>query len=170
MINNKKDLKLYLDYERKLYLPKESWRRLILWITKERIYYLWKYVYYLRKSEYFYNSSGFLKKVGVAYYRRKRNALGLLLNIQISENCFGKGLQLFQGNVVVNSNAVIGENCKLHGMNCIGRNKGEGILCPTLGDNVEMGVGSIIIGGVVIPSHSLIGANSLVVSTPESGG
>lgn len=54
-----------------------------------------------------------------------------------------------------------GDNCQLHGNNCIGNNlKSE--LCPKIGNNVDIGVGANIIGDIKISNNVTIGANSLV--------
>lgn len=91
--------------------------------------------------------------------------MGYKLGLEIHENCFEEGLQIFHGNIVVNSSAKVGKNCKLHGMNCIG-NKGNEPECPILGDNIEIGFGAGIFGKIEIPEGCIIGANAVVVKSP----
>lgn len=64
--------------------------------------------------------------------------------------------------IVINPNAVIGENCTIRGGAVIGStNKGV----PILGDNVNMGVHAIIIGNVQIGNGCVIGAGSVVTKS-----
>ena len=117
----------------------------------------------LRKQEYYINTAKGNKIKGFMglYYERKKNKLGLRLGIEISPNSFGKGLQIYHGNIVINNNVKAGENCKLHGFNCIGNN-GKTSDAPILGDNIDLGVGAVIIGNVSIANNVTIGANAVV--------
>lgn len=159
----KKELCEIIEYEKKLYFRNPSQIYLFqLWLKKEPVYYRWRFVYYLRKSEYWRNQKGMAAKIMHGIYRRKKNVLGLRLGIEIYEGCFGKGLLLYHGNIVVNSQVKAGCNCKLHGMNCIG-NKGVDLKSPVIGDNVEIGWGAGIFGGIQIANDCLIGANAVVL-------
>lgn len=72
----------------------------------------------LRKCEYIKNTSRiktlYLNPAYIFYkFRIKR--LGLRLGFSISENCFDEGLSIAHyGSIVVNPNARIGKNCKIH--------------------------------------------------------
>lgn len=159
MIKTKKDLKEYLTYEKTLY-PNS----IADILTNDQRTYNWKYIKYLRKCEYHYNNrkQGVIHKLLYIYYRRRKNNLGAKIGIEIWENCFGKGLIIHHnGSIVVNRDCRIGENCQLHGDNCLG-NAGSGRHCPTLGDNVDIGVGAKIIGEIYIASGIKIGANAVV--------
>lgn len=88
--------------------------------------------------------------------------MGQKLGIEIFPNCFGKGLSIWHsGSIVVNPNARIGEYCVLRGSNCIGNN-GTDDKNPVLGDHVELGYGTVIIGDVTVADHTIIGANAVV--------
>ena len=73
----------------------------------------------------------------------------------------GNNLKIWHGNIIINSEAKLGNNVQLHGNNCIG-NKIEGGKSPKIGDNVEIGFGSVILGNIEIADNVIIGANSLV--------
>ena len=108
-----------------------------------------------------------LKKLLKLYYERRKNLLGQRLGIEISPNCFGKGLNLYHaGCIVVNASARIGDNCSLHGNNCIGNN-GLSQDAPVIGDNVDIGFGASVIGKVVIADNTIIGANAVVTKSFE---
>lgn len=131
-----------------------------------------KYVYYLRKQEYYINTAKGNKWKGLLgiLYERKKNKLGSRLGFEIGPNCFGKGLIIYHiGSIIVNPKARIGENCKLHGANCIGNNgMTEGV--PYIGNNVDIGYGAVIIGDVRIADNTIIGANAVVNKSVLSPG
>lgn len=159
MIKTRKELKEYLEYEKKLY-PNS----LADILTKDQRTYNWKYIKFLRKCEFYYNNrkKNVFYKFMYVYYRRKKNVLGAKIGIEIWENSFGKGLVIHHnGSIVVNRDCKIGNNCQLHGDNCLG-NAGSGRHCPTLGDNVDIGVGAKIIGEIYIANGVKIGANAVV--------
>lgn len=168
MIKDKKKLKETYRIEKDLYIPNCSKvREIRLWFTNEPIYMIWRFVKLLRRCEYLKNTSGGgISDIILALYRRRKNYLGMKLGLEIHENCFDIGLHIYHGNIVVNSAVKVGKNCKLHGMNCIG-NKGITNECPILGDNVELGFGAGIFGGINIPSGSMVGANAVVLKTPD---
>lgn len=171
MIDSKKELYRICMVEKQLYFnrPIRGLHLFRLAITKEYIYYLWKYVYFLRYCEFHANKNRLKDKVLLVYYRRKKNMIGLKLGIEIHENSFDEGLLLYHGNIVVNSKVRAGRNIRLHGMNCLGNN-GKTAECPVLSDNIELGVGSMILGGVSIHSGTIVGANSVVVSSTVKEG
>ena len=154
-----------LEYERRMYMSNTSFLSAFqLWLKKEPVYYRWRFVYYLRKCEYWRSKKGVIAKLFHGIYRRKKNSLGLLLNIEIHEGCFEKGLMIFHGNIVVNSHVKAGCNCKLHGMNCIG-NKGVNDVNPVIGNNVDIGWNAGIFGGIQIADDCVIGANAVVLKS-----
>lgn len=64
--------------------------------------------------------------------------------------------------IVVNGDARIGKNCKLHGSNVIG-NMGTDLGVPTIGDNVRLGAGAKVLGNVRIADNVKIGAGAVVL-------
>lgn len=164
MIKSKQDLREYLNYEKKLYLFHNKRDNIFNFIQCGRNYVIWKYIKILRKTEYFYNKKNSIcRNIMCSIYRRRKNKLGMKLGIEIGENCFKKGLLIYHsGNIVINSKARIGENCKLHGDNCIGNN-GKEEEVPVIGNNVEIGVGAKILGGITLTDNIKIGANAVVV-------
>ena len=153
MIDNKKELKRVVDYEKKLYFGDGNKRSHMMRLryTKEKIYFLWKYVYYLRHCELYKNTmdSSTLSKMMLVIYRRKKNRLGEKLGIEIAENCFEEGLQIYHGMIVVNSMARIGKN-------------GYSDKVPMMGMNVELGVGAVVIGDITISDGTVVAANAVV--------
>lgn len=167
MINSRNDLSNYLQLEKIHYVDDKLYDKLVSSICLDKNIYLWKYQKLLRYTEYHYNRKNRSIYHGLMYlyYRRRKNKLGTKLGIEIWENSFGKGLIIHHsGNIVVNGMARIGENCQLHGSNCIG-NDGKSLDAPIIGNNVEIGVGAKVIGKVKIADNIKIGAGAVVVSS-----
>lgn len=75
----------------------------------------------------------------------------------------GKGLKINHGvGSVIGARCRIGDNCTIH-QNCTlgDRNGGR----PTIGDNVTIYAGSMILGNISIGDNTIIGANSVVTES-----
>ncbi|MCB7481313.1 serine O-acetyltransferase [Christiangramia sediminis] len=69
------------------------------------------------------------------------------------------------GGVIINSRAIIGDNCNVSQgvtIGVSGRKNNRGV--PKIGNNVYIGVNSVIAGPIEIGDNSVIGANSLVIT------
>lgn len=130
--------------------------------THEPIWQIWKYIKHLYLCKYYKEKRGIINKLKFLIHRIKKNKLGIKLSLEIHEDSINKGTMIYHGNIIVNKNSIIGNNCRLHGINCIGNN-GKNDLCPTIGDNVEIGSGAIIIGNIKIGNNVIIGAGATVV-------
>lgn len=77
----------------------------------------------------------------------------------------GGGLFLHHSQgVVIAPTVTIGENCIIYtGCSLAHKSNGTGEGSPTVGDNVRLMVGSVILGPVSIGSHAVIGANAVVL-------
>lgn len=163
MIKTKSDLKYYIksDQENLLYGRNNNSIKKIK-LTNHHINEILQYMKYLRYEEYHRNNNGIIHKLSEFYYARRKNNIGNRLGISISANSFGKGLTIYHnGSIIVNGEAKIGENCKLHGNNCIG-NDGITLSTPTIANNVDIGFGAVIIGDIYIADNVIIGANAVV--------
>ena len=75
----------------------------------------------------------------------------------------GGGLRIWHfGCIVVNPDAVIGDNCTLRQEVTIGNRREEHDV-PVLGDNVDVGAGAKILGKIRIGNGVSIGANAVVL-------
>ena len=136
--------------------------RLLEWLIRPERYYISRYLRFLRKEEEF----TFIKprKPLQYWYKARKNRLGSRLGFIISAGCFAEGLQLEHfGSVIVNPKSQIGKNCKIHGNCCIGSNGGYPDDSPVIGDNVDIGQGAQILGGIRIADNVRIGAGAVVV-------
>ena len=77
----------------------------------------------------------------------------------------GKGLRIAHvGNIIIAGGVKIGENCTIHQCVTIGRSfSGSKAGCPTIGNNVIIFPGSVVVGNIIIGDNSVIGANSLII-------
>lgn len=171
MIKSKKDLLAYLVADNAWYCPRSMKEKFVAMIARYPQRDLKRFLYFLRKQEYYINTANGSKIKGILglYYERRKNVLGARMGIEIQPNCFGKGLQIYHGGIVVNAAVKAGENCKLHGGNCIGNN-GINNAAPRLGDHVDVGYGAVLIGDIDIPDNCVVGANALVNHSVEKPG
>ncbi|MFP9112557.1 serine acetyltransferase [Flavobacterium sp. RHBU_3] len=154
--------KEYIQKDREKYEFLHSRKqRLMKMIFREHEYVIWKFVVLLRKEEFYFNKGNMLLS---GYYRRRKNILGERLGFTIPKNVFAEGLLVWHyGNIVINAMARVGKNCILHGNNCIGNNgKGDNNNNPVIGDNVDIGVGAVVIGDVYIADNVIIAAGAVV--------
>lgn len=128
---------------------------------------IWAFQQALRRFEYALNcnKNRFYRTTAYIIYRM----LGLLLNFSIPPNAFGPGLSIAHyGTIVVNSNARIGANCRIHVCVNIGADARDGTKAPQIGDNCYIAPGAKIFGGITIGNNVAIGANAVVnKSFPE---
>lgn len=144
-----------IAYEKQMYFPTRA-AYLKSRITHEDDYLIWRYLYYLRREE----AAG--NKLAQYYWRRRKNDLGAKLGIIIYAGTCGKGLRIWHyGSTIISGDAKIGENCIFHGQACIG-NDGSSAAAPVIGNNVDIGVGARIIGGIAIADNVKIGAGAVV--------
>lgn len=152
----------YFNYIYQDYLNLNKKKMLKDKLLNEHEYTIFKYVKLLRKEEFFFNS----KHLTISsLYRRRKNKLGEKIGFTIPKNVFMKGLKIWHyGNIVISATSKIGENCILHGENCIG-NKGKNaeVGSPIIGDNVDIGVGAKVLGNIYIGNGIVIAAGAVVV-------
>ena len=124
--------------------------------------YEWQFIKALRWLEYCENvkkksSGGVIHWLFAKYKFRK---ISVKLGFSIPINVFGPGLSLpHRGNIIVNPQTKIGENCRIHvGVN-IGAHHDK---APRIGNNVYIGPGAIIFGDIKIADNVSIGANATV--------
>lgn len=159
MIKTKNDLVYYLECDKvALFVPDKNKR-------PTHFNYIWKYQIALRKAEYHLNNKGICHKFLYYYHYYRFRKMGIKLNIEIWPNQFGPGLSIAHaGTIIVNGNASIGANCRIHEGVTIGATNGSE-LAAIIGDNVFIGSGAKIIGEVTIANGVAIGANSVVVKS-----
>ena len=122
-----------------------------------------RFILLLRTCEYYKNcKKNFFNKFLYFLIKNQKYRLGLKLNFTIPENVFGKGLQLpHYGTIIVNANARIGKNCRIHACTNIGASNNSSN-APKIGDNVYIAPGVKIYGDIIIADNVSIAANAAV--------
>ena len=152
-IKTKQQLKQWLELELKTY-PKGI-RQLLP--TEAAI--LRKHQILLRKTEYYTNVGN---KLFAFIYRNRLSRIQNLYGMHIPINVCDKGLRIMHiGPVSVNQGATVGQNCSFH-INTAVVAGGTNNDVPIIGDNVVIGVGAVVLGGVKIANGTAIGANAVV--------
>lgn len=165
MIQSKKEYLEYLKYDR-IALRLEGKKICIPYV--DTIYYYQKL---MRKTEYYLNCrKDFFGRIYAQIlklcYLRKSQKLGFSIGL----NVFGPGLSIAHyGQIVVNRNAKVGKNCRIHEGVTIGATNGQSE-APFIGDNVFIATGAKIIGNIKIADNVAIGANAVVVKDIEEEG
>ena len=143
--------------EKDLYLPKDIMKRVFKTITGHPDVIFYKAIKYHKKYQVAKDKKNI---IGMFIYGLKANKYSSKYNLELYGK-YGKNLKIWHGNIVINSNAILGDNVSLHGNNCIGNN-GKTLEAPKIGNNVDIGYGSIIIGDINIANNIKIGAGSVV--------
>lgn len=149
----------------KKYMFNSKYRFLISRIKREPARMIWAWQYFSRKTDYYANKKGWFNNVMYFFFICRRNRLGEKLNLEISTQNIGAGLLIYHYNNVINGSAIIGKNLHLHGDNCIGNAGPHDFRCPTIGDNVMLGVGAKVIGDITIANNIKIAAGAVVVNS-----
>lgn len=92
--------------------------------------------------------------------------LGIELNYKAR---IGPGLRLYHGYaLVIHDKATIGRDCTLRHATTIGMRKGPDD-CPVIGNRVDIGSNSVVIGAINVGDGATIGAGSVVVHDVPAG-
>lgn len=158
MIQSKQDLKQYLESDKNALKRNKS--------HPGHFDYVWRFEIALRKLEYYTNcskSGGILHPALLLFFKYNKKKLGVRCGFSIPANVFEEGLSIaHMGTIVVNENARIGKNCRLHVCTNIGTAAGIEGQAPTIGDNSYIGPGAKIFGPITIGNGIAIGANAVV--------
>lgn len=102
----------------------------------------------------------------VAYVVLVEWGLGIELNLK---SRIGPGLRLYHGvGLVIHEAVVMGKGCTLRHGTTLGMRKGPDD-CPILGDDVDVGCQSVLMGRIRIGDGAVIGAGSVVLQDVEAG-
>lgn len=176
-IDNKKILREVIAFEQSQY------RKLAFHSKKE---YIWaklfhnptilimKWQKYSRIADYYAHACmreySIRNLVCSKYYEFLRYKYANKCGFEIYTSNIGRGFMVYHiGATVINPDTIIGDNVHLHGNNCIGNGGDYNFACPIIGNNVKVGVGAKIIGGIKIGDDCYIGACALVNKSFEVG-
>lgn len=119
-----------------------------------------RYLYFLRKA----SKKRTYSIIGI-FYKIILRHLGYKYGFQIPKNTkIGKGFFIGHfGTIVINEAAKIGDNCNIAHSTTIGQaSRGKLKGAPSIGNNVWIGTGSVIIGKITIGNNVLIAPNTFL--------
>ncbi len=126
----------------------------------------YKYTFLMRLCTYLsQNRNNILKKIAFRFFYEIFREYAFESGIEIEYTTqIGSGLYIpHMIGIVVHMEAVIGKNCHISQNVTIGQlNRGDRKGSPTIGDNVYIAPGAVIIGKIQIGNNVVIGANSVV--------
>ena len=156
-MKTREDLKVYLLADQKARFGDVSGKRLFL--AKLKAGSMWSYNVILRKLEFNKECGNYLRTI---YYKIRLRGLSVKTGWDVSEGVFGPELCIVhRGTVVVNPNAHVGNNCRIHIDVNIGADARTG-KAPIIGDDVYIAPGAKIFGDIRIADGVAIGANAVV--------
>lgn len=172
MIQTKQQLRDCLKIEKKNYVAQNRKRNLQNRLLGGSDVDLWFYIKAMRKREFYFNNRN--KNPWYAFlnlfYARRFNCYGRRLGIECGFAVFDTGVEIYHAQgTVINGDAKIGKNCKLHGANVIG-NMGNNLGVPVIGDNVRLGAKAMVLGNIRIADDVQIGAGAVVLHSCDEKG
>lgn len=120
-----------------------------------------RHIVLLRKTEYYTNTG---RRLLAAFYHARLMKFQNRYCLHVPVNSCGKGLWIAHvAPVLINGNATVGEYCFIAPM--ISLAGGSYDDAPTLGDHVQVGIGSLIVGGITIADGITVGAGAVVTKS-----
>jgi serine O-acetyltransferase len=124
---------------------------------------IWKYQIILRHYEFWLTQRGPWAALIRGYWHYRYYKESIRLNFEIPPFVFGAGLSIaHRGPIIVNPNARIGENCRVHSCVNIGTAAGMQKAAPMLGDDCYIGPGAKLFGPIQIANGVAIAAQAVV--------
>lgn len=130
--------------------------RLKAYLTNPR----WRFIRKLRRVEFYQNAKDPISRLVARWFWLDYKRYGMKLGFSIPPNVCDEGLSLpHYGTLVISKKAKIGKNARIH--ICV--NIGESSTgTPSIGDNVYIGPGAKLFGGIKLGNNVRIGANAVV--------
>lgn len=125
-------------------------------------YMLSRYFYHLRMVEYHeLTPPNLWNKVLAGWHKYRMRKYGRIIGCQFHPHTIDFGVKIYHwGCMIVNSKAQIGKNLTIYPGVTVGASKGG---VPAIGDNVFLGLGSKVFGGITIGHNVIVAPNAVVV-------
>lgn len=162
----KQELKEIITEEKALYIKSGyAFQRFI----HQKRYMIWNYLAWFRRAQYYKEqlSAAFgLKKLWAKIAHRlalrRKNIYGEKCGVEISNSSqLGRRLSIWHSGIVIDGQ--LGDDVSIRGNTVVGS---KDLRCtsgrPIIGNGVELGFGSAVIGNVTIADRCIIGANAVV--------
>lgn len=160
-IKTRAQLKEYIEADCKRYpLYGRRYLSYLLQLSEGAI--IRKHMVLLRKTEYYLNTG---KKFREFICRLRLMRIQNKYCIRIPLNVCGKGLTIPHIiPVAMNGNVTLGENCRILPLAMLA---GDDVLdkAPTLGNNVTLGISSVVMGDVYLADNIVVGAGAVVTKS-----
>lgn len=120
---------------------------------------------FFRTVNYLINKNKLIKFLSLPLRILYKLIIEWIMCVEIPEKVsIGKNFKLFHGQgLVINPKCEIGSNVTLRHNTTIGNSRSDS-LCPIIGNNVDIGSNSVIIGEITIGDNVIIGAGSVVIT------
>lgn len=126
-------------------------------------YFISRYFYHLRMIECHELTppQSLLNKILIGWHKYRLRVYGRITGCQIPPKTIDFGIKIYYwGWMIVNSKAKIGKNLTIYPGVTVGGAK-TGV--PTIGDNVFLGLGCKVFGGIHIGDNVVVAPNAVVV-------
>ena len=150
------DLKKYKEYSGK--------PTIILFFTQQALWAI--FIYRISNGIYKSKLPGFFRKILLYLCVLHQKIVEIITGISLPYSAeIGEKFYIGHfGGIIINSKAVIGENCNISQGVTIGvSGRGEKRGVPILGNDIYVGANAVIAGAIHIGDNAVIAANSLVV-------
>lgn len=116
------------------------------------------------RTSSFFTKNAILRLIGFPIRLCYKVFIQWILGIDVPDTTsIGRNFNVFHGSgLVIHSDAVIGQNVTVRHNTTIGNARENGG-CPQIGNNVNIGANSVIIGDIRIGINSIIAAGSVVI-------
>ncbi len=106
-----------------------------------------------------------LRKPFSLLYKVAYKIIQILTGIELPcETEVGKSFRIDHfGGIIISGFAKFGENCVLRNGVTVGLRRVDDPVAPTVGNNVDIGAGAMILGGITIGDNVSVGANAVVL-------
>lgn len=125
----------------------------------------WPLAHFLRQrrlAEYWHSQKGVRGKYG-SFLAVRTMRLGMSIGCEVPLGVALPGFNLAHApGVVIHKDARLGKNCRVHQSVTIGSGTGG---VPRIGDDVVIGAGAVLLGGIEVGDGAVIGANSVVLAS-----
>lgn len=100
--------------------------------------------------------------------RRARDRFGIEVDARMT---VGRRVKIVhQSAIVFHQHSVIGDDCLIrHSVTVGGLDTWRAHECPTLGNNVQVGAGAVLIGQIIVGDNARIGPNAVVTTDVPAG-
>lgn len=122
---------------------------------------------FFKLSNYFAtNENKVLRLLGIPIRILYKLIIEFIMSIEIPDKLkVGKNFNIYHGiGVIINANCIIGDNVSIRQNTTLGSKYDDGP-CPKIGNNVNIGCNTVIIGDIYIGDNVIIGAGSIVTKS-----